>query len=141
MRKMAKDGHALRSEEVEGQGIPGAWCFDFAELRSATLNTNASDFASRPMQLRFDRDRTLSFGRFLWQRFVDDKCFETAGALSYTTLVSLVPLTVAVLTMFAAFPMFETARETQLNFVFNNFRSEEQTSELQSPVQLVCRLL
>jgi len=73
------------------------------------------------MQLRFDRDRTLSFGRFLWQRFVDDKCFETAGALSYTTLVSLVPLTVAVLTMFAAFPMFETARETLLNFVFNNF--------------------
>ncbi|WP_426662743.1 YihY family inner membrane protein [Rhodanobacter aciditrophus] len=72
------------------------------------------------MQLRLDRDRTLSFGRFLWQRFVDDKCFETAGALSYTTLVSLVPLTVVVLTMFAAFPMFETARETLLDFVFNN---------------------
>jgi membrane protein len=72
------------------------------------------------MQLRIDRDRTLSFGRFLWQRFVDDKCFETAGALSYTTLVSLVPLTVVVLTMFAAFPMFETARETLLDFVFNN---------------------
>jgi len=73
------------------------------------------------MQLRFDRDRLHSFGRFLWQRFVDDKCFETAGALSYTTLVSLVPLTVALLTMFAAFPMFETARETLLNFMFNNF--------------------
>src|SRR6185312_3784311 len=67
------------------------------------------------MQLRFDRDRLHSFGRFLWQRFVDDKCFETAGALSYTTLVSLVPLTVALLTM------FETARETLLNFMFNNF--------------------
>ncbi len=73
------------------------------------------------MNLRFDRDRLQSFGRFLWQRFVDDKCFETAGALSYTTLVSLVPLTVAVLTMFAAFPMFENARETLLNFVFSNF--------------------
>lgn len=73
------------------------------------------------MKLRFDRDRLTSFGRFLWQRFVDDKCFETAGALSYTTLVSLVPLTVAVLAMFAAFPMFEGARGTLLNFVFSNF--------------------
>jgi membrane protein len=73
------------------------------------------------MNLRFDRDRTLSFGHFLWQRFLDDKCFETAGALSYTTLVSLVPLTVVVLTMFAAFPMFEDARDTLINFVFSNF--------------------
>ncbi|MFK2901291.1 YihY family inner membrane protein [Dyella jejuensis] len=73
------------------------------------------------MNLRFDRDRTLTFSRFLWQRFLDDKCFETAGALSYTTLVSLVPLTVAVLAMFAAFPMFEEARDTLINFVFSNF--------------------
>ncbi|GLQ97062.1 YihY family inner membrane protein [Dyella mobilis] len=73
------------------------------------------------MNLRFDRDRTLTFGHFLWQRFLDDKCFETAGALSYTTLVSLVPLTVAVLAMFAAFPMFEDARDTLINFVFSNF--------------------
>ena len=73
------------------------------------------------MNLRFDRDRSLTFGHFLWQRFLDDKCFETAGALSYTTLVSLVPLTVAVLAMFAAFPMFEDARDTLINFVFSNF--------------------
>ena len=73
------------------------------------------------MTLRFDRDRLLTFGRFVWQRFLDDKCFETAGALSYTTLVSLVPLTVATLAMFAAFPMFENARDTLMNFVFSNF--------------------
>jgi membrane protein len=73
------------------------------------------------MNLRFDRDRTVTFSHFLWQRFLDDKCFETAGALSYTTLVSLVPLTVAMLAMFAAFPMFENARETLINFVFSNF--------------------
>jgi membrane protein len=73
------------------------------------------------MKLRFDRDRTRSFGRFLWQRFVDDKCFETAGALSYTTLVSLVPLMVAALAMFSAFPAFEGARDTLLDFVFHHF--------------------
>ncbi|MFA6230139.1 MAG: YihY family inner membrane protein [Rhodanobacter sp.] len=73
------------------------------------------------MARRFNRDRTASFSRFIWQRFVDDKCFETAGALSYTTLVSLVPLTVAVFAMFSVFPVFQPARDTLVNFVFNNF--------------------
>ncbi|MGH8157187.1 MAG: YihY family inner membrane protein [Rhodanobacter sp.] len=73
------------------------------------------------MALRYDRDRTSSFSRFLWQRFVDDKCFETAGALSYTTLVSLVPLMVAALAMFSVFPVFAGARDTLLDFVFRNF--------------------
>jgi membrane protein len=70
---------------------------------------------------RFNRDRTKTFSRFIWQRFVDDKCFETAGALSYITLVSLVPLTVAVFAMFSVFPVFQPARDTLINFVFNNF--------------------
>lgn len=73
------------------------------------------------MMRRFNRDRTINFSRFIWQRFVDDKCFETAGALSYTTLVSLVPLTVAVFAMFSAFPVFQPARDTLIDFVFNNF--------------------
>lgn len=73
------------------------------------------------MALRFDRDRTRSFSHFLWLRFIDDKCFETAGALSYTTLVSLVPLIVASLAIFAAFPAFADARATLIQFVFSNF--------------------
>jgi membrane protein len=73
------------------------------------------------MARRFDRDRTKSFSRFLWRRFVDDKCFETAGALSYTTLVSLVPLTVAVFAMFSVFPVFAPARDTLVDFMFRNF--------------------
>ncbi|MGC1549637.1 MAG: YihY family inner membrane protein [Rhodanobacter sp.] len=73
------------------------------------------------MTLRFDRDRTRTFSHFLWQRFMDDKCFETAGALSYTTLVSLVPLMVAGLAMFSVFPVFAGARDTLLDFVFRNF--------------------
>lgn len=73
------------------------------------------------MVRRFNRERTRHFNRFIWQRFIDDKCFETAGALSYTTLVSLVPLTVAVFAMFAVFPAFAQARITLVDFVFNNF--------------------
>ncbi|MFC4528000.1 YihY family inner membrane protein [Dyella halodurans] len=73
------------------------------------------------MALRFERDRLRSFSHFVWHRFVDDKCFETAGALSYTTLVSLVPLIVASLAIFAAFPVFAEERSTLIEFVFSNF--------------------
>lgn len=73
------------------------------------------------MRPSFNRDRTRSFSLFVWQRFVDDKCFETAGALAYITLVSLVPLTVAVFAMFSAFPVFQPARDTLVSFVFENF--------------------
>ena len=73
------------------------------------------------MAWRYDRDRVMSFSRFIWQRFVDDKCFETAGALSYTTLISLVPLVVAVFAMFSVFPVFQPARDMLLDFVFSNF--------------------
>ena len=73
------------------------------------------------MLRRFDRDRFLSLCRFLWQRFIADKCFETAGALSYTTLVSLVPLLVATFAIFAAFPVFQPSRDLLVDFVFRNF--------------------
>jgi Predicted membrane protein len=35
--------------------------------------------------------------------------------------VSLVPLTVAVFAMFSVFPVFQPARDTLIDFVFNNF--------------------
>ncbi len=70
---------------------------------------------------RFDRDRIIAFARFVWQRFVDDKCFETAGALSYTTLFALVPLTVAVFSILTSLPVFTGWRDTLTDFVFRNF--------------------
>lgn len=73
------------------------------------------------MPTRFDREHALTFARFLWQRFVDDKCFETAGALSYTTLFALVPLTASVFGILSAFPVFSTWTTEVTDFVFRNF--------------------
>lgn len=73
------------------------------------------------LRTRLDRDRAAHFVRFLWQRFLDDKCFETAGALSYTTLFALVPLTAAVFGVLAAFPVFAEWRDSVSAFVFRNF--------------------
>ena len=64
------------------------------------------------------------FGRFAWyvaRRFNDDGCLAAAGALSYTTLVSLVPLLAISLAVFSAFPIFDTLRGEALSFIFNAF--------------------
>ncbi|HET9835353.1 MAG TPA: YihY family inner membrane protein [Rhodanobacteraceae bacterium] len=70
---------------------------------------------------RIDRERLRAFAHFLWQRFVDDKCFETAGALSYTTLFAIVPLLAAVLAIISAFPVFAEWRDRFSDFIFRNF--------------------
>lgn len=70
---------------------------------------------------RIDRERVQSFSHFLWTRFLDDRCFETAGALAYTTLFALVPLSMLVFGILSAFPMFSAWTEQLTNFVFSNF--------------------
>lgn len=71
--------------------------------------------------IRMDRERIRSFAHFLWVRFLDDRCFETAGALAYTTLFALVPLSVLVFSILSAFPVFDTWSAQLTSFVFSNF--------------------
>jgi membrane protein len=64
------------------------------------------------------------FGRFLYyvlRRYNDDGCLAAAGALSYTTLVSLVPLLAIVLAVLSAFPIFDTLRGEALGVIFDSF--------------------
>ena len=46
----------------------------------------------------------------LGQRFREDRLGLTAGSLTFTTMISLVPLLTVMLAVFAAFPMFESFR-------------------------------
>ena len=68
-----------------------------------------------------DRARAMSFARFLWRRFLDDRLFEAAGALSFTTTFALVPLSMVVFGVLSAFPVFEEWRDLLSEFVFANF--------------------
>ncbi|GAA0722821.1 YihY family inner membrane protein [Dokdonella soli] len=70
---------------------------------------------------RYDRERTLAFLDFTWQRFVEDRCLQTAGALAFTSVFALVPLTAAVLGILAAFPGFAGWRAQITQWVFENF--------------------
>ena len=74
---------------------------------SKTLKTPLGELLAGPMQtLRnwpwFETLRTLR------ARFRDDRLGLTASSLTFTTLISLVPLLTVMLAVFTAFPMFST---------------------------------
>jgi YihY family inner membrane protein len=48
-----------------------------------------------------------AFARHLWQHFREDRCFEAAAGLAYTSLLALVPLMAVMLGVLSAFPMGE----------------------------------
>lgn len=73
------------------------------------------------MERMRDRARMVSFGRFLWHRFLDDRLFQAAGSLAYTTVFALVPLVIVVFGVLSAFPMFERWSEALSDYVFSNF--------------------
>jgi membrane protein len=62
----------------------------------------------------------LGFGQYVLRRFWTDGCLTGAGALSYTTLVSLVPLIAIGLATVSAFPIFADARDQALEILFSS---------------------
>ena len=54
-------------------------------------------------------------------RFFDDQCLRIAASLSFTTLLSLVPLLAVSFAIFAAFPAFNGIQNQLQDFVFQNF--------------------
>ncbi len=65
--------------------------------------------------------RLVRFVHHVLNRFEQDGCFAAAGALSYTTLVSLVPLLAISLAVLSAFPIFDKLRTTALDWIFDTF--------------------
>jgi membrane protein len=63
----------------------------------------------------------ISVGIFSIRRFIEDRCLIGASALSYTSIVSLVPLTAVALVIFSGFPIFSSVRERLLNLILDNF--------------------
>ncbi|MGV8941595.1 MAG: YihY family inner membrane protein [Lysobacter sp.] len=68
-----------------------------------------------------DRARVRSFLRFLARRVLDDNLFQAAGALSYTTVFALVPLSMVVFGVLSAFPVFAVWSARLSDYIFSNF--------------------
>ena len=65
-----------------------------------------------------------TFVRFIVARFVQDRCTQTAASLTFTTLLSLVPMITIALTVFSAFPVFEDFSAQIKIYLLNNLMPE-----------------
>ena len=63
----------------------------------------------------------LAYLRYVLARFGVDRCAQHSAALTYTTLLALVPLLALSFAIFAAFESFAGVRDQVQNFVFQNF--------------------
>lgn len=61
------------------------------------------------------------FFRIFLQRFNETNCTDRAAALTFTSLLSLVPLMTVSFAIMTAFPEFQTLGNHLQNFIFNNF--------------------
>jgi membrane protein len=59
--------------------------------------------------------------RWVVQRFREDRCTRVAGALSFTTLLALVPLTAVMFAIFSRFQIFESWMTMAQEFIYHNF--------------------
>jgi membrane protein len=62
--------------------------------------------------------------RFIAMRFDQDRCLQIAASLTFTTLLSLVPLITIALAMFSAFPVFEDFSTQIKVYLLNNLMPE-----------------
>jgi membrane protein len=63
---------------------------------------------------------TVEYLSLLHQRVREDRCFQVAGSLTFTTLLALVPLITITVTVFSAFPGFSGFSSTIRQFVVTN---------------------
>ncbi len=66
----------------------------------------------------------LHFLRFVAVRLQQDRCTEMAASLTFTTLLSLVPLLTIMLTVFSAFPVFTDLSTHLKEFILSNMLPE-----------------
>jgi membrane protein len=79
---------------------------------------------ARPIHLKRIKAVAMRGGRFVWEillRFDRDRCGRAAGALSFASIFSLVPLTAVVFGMLSIFPVFQSWMGAIQDFVYGNF--------------------
>jgi len=75
------------------------------------------------------------FSRFVAMRFKQDRCAQIASSLTFTTLLSIVPLLMIGLTVFSAFPMFQDVVTNTKAFLLNNLIPAQTDDTIPSYIQ------
>ena len=73
------------------------------------------------LRLRQHLVRLKRLAGHVWQHFKEDRCFEEAASLGFTSLLALVPLLAVIFGIVSAFPVFAQWSEQLKSFIFGNF--------------------
>ncbi len=65
--------------------------------------------------------RAKRLARHVWTHFQEDRCLEEAASLSYTSLLSMVPLLAVVFGIVSVFPVFNEWSNRLQSLIFDNF--------------------
>lgn len=71
-------------------------------------------------KLTFSRQPWFLYLRLLFRHFLDDDCQQKASSLTYTTLLSLVPILTVIIVVFSVVPALADVRETLQNAIYDN---------------------
>jgi membrane protein len=74
------------------------------------------------VQVHLKRGRRLA--DHVWAHFRQDRCFEEAASLGYTSLLAMVPLLAVVFGIVSVFPVFDEWSNSLRSFIFRNFLPE-----------------
>jgi membrane protein len=61
------------------------------------------------------------FTRYFFRQFFQQRGMQIAASLAYTTLLSLIPLLLVMITFLGGLPMFDRVNDAIQNFIFSNF--------------------
>lgn len=89
-------------------------------MRSARRAFSVTDVELSPLNLRW----WIAFTRLMIQRFNEQNLPQVASSLTFTTVLSLVPLATVALAIFTAFPMFDRLQTTLQVYLIESFFPE-----------------
>jgi membrane protein len=75
----------------------------------------------KEIEMFSDMQRVRNLAAHVWRHFKQDRCFEEAASLGYTSLLAIVPLFAVVFGVASAFPVFDHWVNELQSFIFENF--------------------
>jgi membrane protein len=81
-------------------------------------------------RVRIDLDMLKRLARFAAQRSGEDRIPQVAGSLTFTTMLSLVPLATVAFALFTAFPIFSSFQSSLQGFLADHLMPEQFNSQI-----------
>ena len=72
----------------------------------------------------------IAFGKLISRRVKQQKLPQVASSLTFTTVLSIIPLMTVALAIFTAFPMFDRLRDSLQSYLFESFLPESLSSTI-----------